>query len=60
MKVYSFLNGRPFENLSEDEKKKFSIEAQKKMLKIAGYQPTLDKDNMPGVEIKSDRDQDAE
>ena len=39
MKVRSFLNGKPFEQLTEEEIRKFTIEAQIKMLKIAGYAP---------------------
>lgn len=39
MKVISYLNNVPFDELSYEEKLKFSREAQIKMLKIAGYTP---------------------
>lgn len=39
MKVYSFLDGIPFEQLSDDEIRTFSIEAQVKMLRVIGYEP---------------------
>lgn len=39
MKVRSYLNDVPFDELSYKEKLKFSRESQIKMLKIAGYAP---------------------
>lgn len=39
MKVRSYLNDVPFDELSYEEKLKFSIEVQIRMLKMAGYTP---------------------
>lgn len=39
MKVRSYLNDVPFDELNYEEKLKFAREAQIKMLKIAGYTP---------------------
>lgn len=44
MKVISYLNDVPFDELSYEEKLKFSREAQIKMLKIAGYIPVINND----------------
>lgn len=43
MKVRSFLNGKGFEELTEEELRNFTVEAQVKMLKIAGYTPVEEK-----------------
>ena len=39
MKVRSYLNDVPFDELSYEEKLKFSTEVQIRMLKMAGYTP---------------------
>lgn len=44
MKVISYLNNVPFDELSYGEKLKFSREVQIKMLKITGYTPIANND----------------
>lgn len=39
MKVISYLNDVPFDELSYEEKLAFSTEVQIRMLKMAGYTP---------------------
>ena len=39
MKVISYLNDVPFDELSYEEKLEFSTEVQIRMLKMAGYTP---------------------
>lgn len=45
MKVISYLNDIPLDQVCEEELREFAREAQIKMLKIAGYTPVDEKDN---------------
>lgn len=55
MKVISYLNDVPFDELSYEEKLAFSTEVQIRMLKMAGYTPIEVEDSPIEVEDTSDK-----